>query len=99
MILYTIGTDKNRIIPHGQQAKVNMYTIIPLVLPPRTHIKGSEKFILAYMLEKYLCFMGYDVKRVKNITDVVHLQEGCGYRLYQNVQRQKREQEDQQGNW
>lgn len=72
MILYnTFGGKREEFIPH-QQGKVNMYTCGPTVYH-FAHIGNLRTYIMEDLLEKYLRYLGYDVKRVMNITDVGHL--------------------------
>ncbi|MCR5797844.1 MAG: cysteine--tRNA ligase [Eubacterium sp.] len=52
--------------------KVAMYTCGPTVYH-YAHIGNLRSYIMEDVLEKYLRFVGYDVKRVMNITDVGHL--------------------------
>ncbi|MBQ9673600.1 MAG: cysteine--tRNA ligase [Ruminococcus sp.] len=72
MILYnTLGNKKMEFIPHTE-GKVNMYTCGPTVYH-YAHIGNLRTYIMEDVLEKYLRYIGYDVKRVMNITDVGHL--------------------------
>lgn len=72
MILYnSLGQTKQEFIPHTA-GKVNMYTCGPTVYH-YAHIGNLRTYIMEDVLEKYLRFAGYDVKRVMNITDVGHL--------------------------
>ncbi|MCR5153996.1 MAG: cysteine--tRNA ligase [Lachnospiraceae bacterium] len=52
--------------------KVNMYTCGPTVYH-FAHIGNLRSYIMEDVLEKTLRYLGYDVKRVMNITDVGHL--------------------------
>jgi len=52
--------------------KVNMYTCGPTVYH-FAHIGNLRSYIMEDVLEKSLRYLGYDVKRVMNITDVGHL--------------------------
>ncbi len=52
--------------------KVSMYTCGPTVYH-FAHIGNLRSYIMEDILEKYLRYSGYDVKRVMNITDVGHL--------------------------
>ncbi len=52
--------------------KVNMYTCGPTVYH-FAHIGNLRSYIMEDILEKTLRYVGYDVKRVMNITDVGHL--------------------------
>ena len=72
MILYnTLGQKKAEFVPHSGK-KVNMYTCGPTVYH-FAHIGNLRTYIMEDVLEKYLRYAGYDVKRVMNITDVGHL--------------------------
>ena len=72
MILYnTLGQKKAEFVPHSGK-KVNMYTCGPTVYH-FAHIGNLRTYIMEDVLEKYLRYSGYDVKRVMNITDVGHL--------------------------
>lgn len=52
--------------------KVSMYTCGPTVYH-FAHIGNLRSYIMEDVLEKFLRYIGYDVKRVMNITDVGHL--------------------------
>ena len=52
--------------------KVNLYTCGPTVYH-YAHIGNLRSYIMEDVLEKYLRYSGYDVKRVMTITDVGHL--------------------------
>ena len=52
--------------------KVSMYTCGPTVYH-FAHIGNLRSYIMEDILEKYLRYIGYNVKRVMNITDVGHL--------------------------
>ena len=52
--------------------KVSMYTCGPTVYH-FAHIGNLRSYIMEDILEKYLRYIGYDVTRVMNITDVGHL--------------------------
>ena len=52
--------------------KVTMYTCGPTVYH-FAHIGNLRTYTMEDVLEKYLRYIGYDVKRVMNITDVGHL--------------------------
>ncbi len=72
MILYnTLGQKKMEFVPHTE-GKVNMYTCGPTVYH-YAHIGNLRTYIMEDVLEKYLRYSGYEVKRVMNITDVGHL--------------------------
>lgn len=72
MQLYnSLSHKKEEFIPH-EEGKVSMYTCGPTVYH-FAHIGNLRSYIMEDVLEKYLRFTGYDVKRVMNITDVGHL--------------------------
>ncbi len=55
-----------------EEGKVSMYTCGPTVYH-FAHIGNLRTYTMEDVLEKYLRYVGYDVKRVMNITDVGHL--------------------------
>lgn len=72
MILYnSLGQTKQEFVPFNDK-EVNMYTCGPTVYH-YAHIGNLRTYIMEDVLEKYLRFSGYNVKRVMNITDVGHL--------------------------
>jgi len=72
MYLYnSLSHKKEKFIPH-EEGKVSMYTCGPTVYH-YAHIGNLRSYIMEDILEKYLRYTGYDVKRVMNITDVGHL--------------------------
>lgn len=72
MILYnTLSHQKEEFKTHTP-GKVDMYTCGPTVYH-YAHIGNLRTYIMEDILEKYLRYSGYDVKRVMNITDVGHL--------------------------
>lgn len=56
----------------NEDGKVAMYTCGPTVYH-YAHIGNLRSYIMEDLLEKTLRYIGYDVKRVMNITDVGHL--------------------------
>ena len=56
----------------NEDSKVAMYTCGPTVYH-FAHIGNLRSYIMEDLLEKTLRYIGYDVKRVMNITDVGHL--------------------------
>ena len=54
------------------EGKVSMYTCGPTVYH-FAHIGNLRSYIMEDVLEKHLRYVGYDVTRVMNITDVGHL--------------------------
>ena len=72
MILYNSLTHRKEPFVPRFGNKVSMYTCGPTVYH-YAHIGNLRSYIMEDVLEKYLRFVGYDVKRVMNITDVGHL--------------------------
>ncbi len=72
MYLYnSLSHQKEKFVPnHPEQVK--MYTCGPTVYH-FAHIGNLRSYIMEDVLEKYLRYAGYPVKRVMNITDVGHL--------------------------
>ena len=72
MKLYnTLTKTVEEFVPH-ESGKVKMYTCGPTVYH-YAHIGNLRSYMMEDVLEKYLRFAGYDVKRAMNITDVGHL--------------------------
>ncbi len=72
MILYNSASrQKEEFVPYNKDL-VNMYTCGPTVYH-YAHIGNLRTYIMEDVLEKYLRYIGYNVKRVMNITDVGHL--------------------------
>lgn len=72
MKLYNSLTHKEDEFIPNEQGKVAIYTCGPTVYH-YAHIGNLRSYIMEDVLEKYLRYAGYDVKRVMNITDVGHL--------------------------
>ena len=72
MQLYNSLSHKKEEFKEIVPGKVNMYTCGPTVYH-FAHIGNLRSYIMEDVLEKYLRYSGYDVKRVMNITDVGHL--------------------------
>jgi len=72
MQLYNSLSHKKEDFETNEPGKVNMYTCGPTVYH-FAHIGNLRSYIMEDVLEKYLRYSGYDVKRVMNITDVGHL--------------------------
>lgn len=70
--LYNTLTKKVEPFKSNVEGKVNMYTCGPTVYH-FAHIGNLRSYIMEDVLEKTLRYVGYDVKRVMNITDVGHL--------------------------
>lgn len=72
MKLYNTSSHKiEDFVPH-EENKVKMYTCGPTVYH-YAHIGNLRSYICEDVLEKALRYVGYDVKRAMNITDVGHL--------------------------
>ena len=72
MILYNSATRKREEFVPINPERVSMYTCGPTVYH-FAHIGNLRSYIMEDILEKYLRYTGYNVKRVMNITDVGHL--------------------------
>ena len=70
--LYNSLTRKKDEFKTREAGKAGMYTCGPTVYH-FAHIGNLRSYIMEDVLEKYLRYYGYDVKRVMNITDVGHL--------------------------
>ena len=72
MLIYnTLSRKKEEFIPN-EEGKVKMYTCGPTVYH-YAHIGNIRNYIGHDILEKSLRYLGYDVTRAMNITDVGHL--------------------------
>ncbi len=72
MYLYNSASHKKEEFVPNHPDIVKMYTCGPTVYH-YAHIGNLRSYIMEDVLEKYLRFLGYHVKRVMNITDVGHL--------------------------
>ena len=72
MLLYNSLTRKRDEFIPNEEGKVSMYTCGPTVYH-YAHIGNLRSYIMEDILEKHLRYLGYDVTRVMNITDVGHL--------------------------
>ena len=70
--LYNTLTKRVEEFIPNEEGKVKMYTCGPTVYS-YAHIGNLRTYISEDILEKSLKFLGYDVERVMNITDVGHL--------------------------
>jgi cysteinyl-tRNA synthetase len=70
-IYNTLTREVETVIPN-EEGRIAMYTCGPTVYH-FAHIGNLRSYIMEDVLEKSLRFVGYDVKRVMNITDVGHL--------------------------
>jgi len=72
MFLYnSLTKNKDEFIPR-EAGRVSMYTCGPTVYH-FAHIGNLRTYIMEDVLDKYFRYLGYDVLRVMNITDVGHL--------------------------
>ncbi len=72
MSFYNTLTKKVELFIPNEDGKVAMYTCGPTVYH-YAHIGNLRSYIVEDLLEKTLRYIGYDVRRVMNITDVGHL--------------------------
>jgi len=72
MYLYNSLTHKKELFQPNSPDVVKMYTCGPTVYH-FAHIGNLRTYIMEDVLEKSLKYLGYNVKRVMNITDVGHL--------------------------
>ncbi|MBQ6798866.1 MAG: cysteine--tRNA ligase [Oscillospiraceae bacterium] len=72
MYLYNSATRKKELFVPNNPELVKMYTCGPTVYH-FAHIGNLRTYIMEDVLEKYLRYVGFPVKRVMNITDVGHL--------------------------
>lgn len=72
MQLFNSLTRKVETFIPNEDGKVGMYTCGPTVYH-FAHVGNLRSYIMEDVLEKSLRYLGYDVKRVMNITDVGHL--------------------------
>ncbi len=70
-IYNSLTRKKDEFVPRFE-GKVSMYTCGPTVYH-FAHIGNLRSYIMEDILEKHLRYVGYDVTRVMNITDVGHL--------------------------
>ena len=67
----SLSRTKEEFVPN-EPGKMKMYTCGPTVYH-FAHIGNLRSYIMEDVLEKYFRYVGYDVTRVMNITDVGHL--------------------------
>jgi len=72
MYLYNSASHKKEEFKPNHPDILKMYTCGPTVYH-FAHIGNLRSYIMEDVLEKYLRYVGYNVKRVMNITDVGHL--------------------------
>lgn len=72
MLLYNTLTKKKEEFKPINPGKVGMYTCGPTVYD-YIHIGNIRAYLTADILRRYLQFQGYEVRTIKNVTDVGHL--------------------------
>ncbi len=72
MLLYNSLTRRKDEFKTKEPGKVSMYTCGPTVYH-FAHIGNLRTYTMEDVLDKYLRYSGYEVKRVMNVTDVGHL--------------------------
>ena len=72
MYLYNSATRKKELFVPNHPDVVKMYTCGPTVYH-YAHIGNLRSYIMEDILDRYLRYSGYNLKRVMNITDVGHL--------------------------
>lgn len=72
MYLYNSSSRTKELFTPRESGKVSIYTCGPTVYH-FAHIGNLRTYAMEDILEKYLRYLGYDVERVMNITDVGHL--------------------------
>ena len=72
MLLYNSSTRQREEFTPREPGKVTMYTCGPTVYH-FAHIGNLRTYTMEDVLERYLRYLGYEVKRVMNVTDVGHL--------------------------
>ena len=74
MKLYNSATRTREDFVPNHPDIVKMYTCGPTVYN-FAHIGNLRTYLMEDVLEKYFRYVGYDVKRVMNITDIGHLSD------------------------
>ncbi|MBR6727426.1 MAG: cysteine--tRNA ligase, partial [Clostridia bacterium] len=67
--LYNSATHRKEEFIPNEPGKVSMYTCGPTVYH-YAHIGNLRTYMMEDILDRYLRYSGYEVKRVMNITDV-----------------------------
>ena len=80
MYLYNSVSHKKELFVPNNPDLVKMYTCGPTVYH-YAHIGNLRTYIMEDVLEKALRYVGYNVKRVMNITDVGHLASDADTRI------------------
>lgn len=74
MKLYNTLSKKKEVFRPLNPGKVGIYTCGPTVYGD-VHIGNIRSYVVADTLRRYLQYQGYEVRHIKNITDVGHLTE------------------------
>ena len=77
MILYNSASHKREEFVPFEPGKVSMYTCGPTVYH-FAHIGNLRTYIMEDILDRYLRYAGYEVRRVMNITDASCLRRRRG---------------------
>ena len=93
MYLYNSASHKKEEFIPNDPKLVKMYTCGPTVYH-FAHIGNLRSYIMEDVLEKYLRYIGYPVKRVMNITDVGHLTSDADDGRRQDAQGRKARAQD-----
>src|SRR3989339_1049342 len=72
--LYNTLTKQKEAFKSINPGKVGMYSCGPTVYD-YIHIGNIRAYLNADILRRYLVYLGYEVRHIKNITDVGHLTE------------------------
>jgi len=70
--IYNTLSKQKEIFKPLQTGKVSLYTCGPTVYD-RIHIGNIRAYIIPDVLRRYLEYLGFEVRQIKNITDVGHL--------------------------
>ena len=72
MILYNSASHKREEFVPFEPGKVSMYTCGPTVYH-FAHIGNLRTYIMEDILDRYLRYAGYEVRRVMNILSLIHI--------------------------
>ncbi|HMN18984.1 MAG TPA: cysteine--tRNA ligase [Candidatus Moranbacteria bacterium] len=72
MKIYNTLSKKKEVFEPLNPGKVGMYTCGPTVYGD-VHVGNIRAYVVADTLRRYLQYLGYEVRHIKNITDVGHL--------------------------
>lgn len=87
--LYNTFSRKKEIFKPLKKRQVSLYTCGPTVYD-YVHIGNLSSFIMADLIRRYLEYKGYQMKHVKNITDVGHLSEEEGLDKIETAAKRKK---------